>query len=182
MTIEETLQRDNQTFQNHFLSMLATCYSDFPISEWGRLLPQSQMTGKGPVHLQHNVWTKQGSVCYWKCVYNKVDKQATQCSQLIVGIFLHYGRAVEQPTLPALNEIATQQLAPTTDTVTKTKMLMDFFGHSSIRKTSLLCRKHATACQIWHSISGISWRWKLDSWVYLYPCISSFKQSLFKKL
>ena len=32
------------TFKHHFLSTLATCHTDFPIAEWDRLLPQSQMT------------------------------------------------------------------------------------------------------------------------------------------
>ena len=33
-----------RTFKNHFLSTLATCNSEFPITEWDRLLPHSQMT------------------------------------------------------------------------------------------------------------------------------------------
>ena len=41
---------------------------------------------------------------------------------------MYYGRAVEQPILPALNEIATFQSSPTTDTVHKTNMLLDFLA------------------------------------------------------
>ena len=36
--------------------------------------------------------------------------------QSIVGTFLYYARAVDSPMLPALNEIGTQQSAPTKST------------------------------------------------------------------
>ena len=37
-------ERAIRTFKNHFLSCLATCNKNFPISEWDRLLPQTVMT------------------------------------------------------------------------------------------------------------------------------------------
>ena len=37
-------ERAIRTFKNHFLSTLATCHKDFPITEWDRLLLQSQRT------------------------------------------------------------------------------------------------------------------------------------------
>jgi hypothetical protein len=41
-------------------------------------------------------------------------------------MFLYYSRAVDPTMLVALNEIASQQEAPTTTTVKKTDMLMDY--------------------------------------------------------
>ena len=37
-------ERAIRTFKNHFLAGLATTHSDFPISEWDRLLPQAIIT------------------------------------------------------------------------------------------------------------------------------------------
>ena len=37
-------ERSIRTFKSHFLSTLATCDPDFPITEWDRLLQQSEMT------------------------------------------------------------------------------------------------------------------------------------------
>jgi len=37
-------ERAIQMFKNHFLSVLATCDTEFPIVEWDRLLPQTEMT------------------------------------------------------------------------------------------------------------------------------------------
>ncbi len=61
--------------------------------------------------------------------YDKLDTKGQRRVQSIVSTFLYYGRAVEQPILPAFNEIATQQAAPTTDTIAKTKILMDSGCH-----------------------------------------------------
>ena len=57
-----------------------------------------------------------------------MDHHGKRRIQSIVSTFLYYGRAVEQPILPALSEIATYQAASTTDTVAKTKMFMDFLA------------------------------------------------------
>jgi hypothetical protein len=46
--------------------------------------------------------------------------------QSISGTFLYYGRACNPCILPALNKIATEQAAPTTDTIAKTDTLMDY--------------------------------------------------------
>ena len=39
---------------------------------------------------------------------------------------MYYGRACDPCILPALNEIATEQASPTTETIERTKMLMDY--------------------------------------------------------
>jgi hypothetical protein len=46
--------------------------------------------------------------------------------QSISDTFLYYGRACDPCILPALNKIATKKAAPTTATVAKTNMLMDY--------------------------------------------------------
>ena len=56
---------------------------------------------------------------------NAKDKKLVQS---IVGAFLYYGRAIDPPILPALNEISTQQSKPTKKTLDKTKMLMDYMS------------------------------------------------------
>jgi hypothetical protein len=53
-------------------------------------------------------------------------KQDTTKVQAINGTFLYYGRAVDPCILPALNEIASEQASPTTETVARTNMLMDY--------------------------------------------------------
>jgi hypothetical protein len=55
-----------------------------------------------------------------------LDKQGTNRIQLISGTFLYYGRACDPCILPALNEIASEQAKPATDTIPKTDMLMDY--------------------------------------------------------
>ena len=45
--------------------------------------------------------------------------------------FLYYGRAIETPILVALNEIGTQQAAPTTKTLDEANWLMDFLSWHS---------------------------------------------------
>ena len=37
-------ERAIRTFKNHFLAGLATCNPNFPVTEWDRLLPQSELT------------------------------------------------------------------------------------------------------------------------------------------
>ena len=44
MHLRNAAERAICTFKSHFLSGLATCIPDFPISEWDRLLPQAEMT------------------------------------------------------------------------------------------------------------------------------------------
>ena len=46
--------------------------------------------------------------------------------QIILGTFLYYSRAIDPCILPVLNEIASKQSKPTTDTATKCDMLMDY--------------------------------------------------------
>jgi hypothetical protein len=55
-----------------------------------------------------------------------LDKQGTTQVQAINGTFMYYGRACDPCILPALNEIASEQASPTTDTIARTTMLMDY--------------------------------------------------------
>jgi hypothetical protein len=55
-----------------------------------------------------------------------LNEQGTTRIQAISGTFLYYGRACEPCILPALNEIASEQASPTTETVARTDMLMDY--------------------------------------------------------
>ena len=59
-------------------------------------------------------------------VATPLDKAGTVRVQSINGTFLYYGRAVDPCIHVALNEIASEQAAPTTDTLDKTHMLMDY--------------------------------------------------------
>ena len=56
----------------------------------------------------------------------KLDKRGITCVQRIAGTFLHIYRAVKPTMLVALNGIGAEQASPTTDTINKTKMLMDY--------------------------------------------------------
>ena len=55
-----------------------------------------------------------------------LDKHGTTRIQSISGTFLYYGRACDPCILPALNELASEQASPTTDTIAKSDMLMDY--------------------------------------------------------
>jgi hypothetical protein len=55
-----------------------------------------------------------------------LDKHGTVRIQSISGTFLYYGRACDPCILTTLNEIVAEQAAPTTDTITKTDMLVDY--------------------------------------------------------
>jgi hypothetical protein len=55
-----------------------------------------------------------------------LDKQGTNHIQSISGTFLYYGRVCDPCILFALNQIASKQAKPTTDTIPKTDMLMDY--------------------------------------------------------
>jgi hypothetical protein len=57
-----------------------------------------------------------------------LDAKRTRRIQAIAGTFLFYARAVDPTILPALNELATEQAAPTTDTEAKAIMLMDYLA------------------------------------------------------
>ena len=46
--------------------------------------------------------------------------------QSISGTFLYYGRGVDPCILPTLNDIASEQAKPTTDTSEKCDMLMNY--------------------------------------------------------
>ena len=58
----------------------------------------------------------------------KLDKKGKKLIQSIVGKFLYYGRAIETPTLVALNDIGSQQSEPTQNTVKEANWLMDFLS------------------------------------------------------
>ena len=57
-----------------------------------------------------------------------LDTKDKRRIQSVVGTFLFYGRAVEPTVLTALNDIATVQSQPTTDTFKKTQMLLDYLA------------------------------------------------------
>ena len=46
--------------------------------------------------------------------------------QSVVGLFLYYGRAIDNTILPALNEIALSQAEPTEMTNKKVNMLLNY--------------------------------------------------------
>ena len=55
-----------------------------------------------------------------------LNEKQTKVIQAIVGTLLYYARGVDPTMLPALNEISTEQAAPTLDTERKVKLLMDY--------------------------------------------------------
>jgi hypothetical protein len=55
-----------------------------------------------------------------------LDKPSTTRIQAVTGTFQHYARACDPCILPALNEIAAEQASPTTETLARTHMLMDY--------------------------------------------------------
>ena len=57
-----------------------------------------------------------------------LDEKDTKRIQEISGTYLYYGRGVDSSILPTLNEILTQQSAPTTGTTAKTDMLFDYLA------------------------------------------------------
>ena len=63
-----------------------------------------------------------------KSTAKPLDASGTTRVQAINGTFMYYGRGVDPCILVALNEIASKQAAPTTTTVDKTTMLMDYLN------------------------------------------------------
>jgi hypothetical protein len=55
-----------------------------------------------------------------------LDKDGTLRVQAINGTFMYYGRGVGPCILVALNDISSEQATPTSDTLAKTDMLMDY--------------------------------------------------------
>ncbi len=58
--------------------------------------------------------------------FPKLDKEGTKYIQQIVGTLLYYRRVVDTTILPALSSIASEQAAPTEQTMTKVKQLLDY--------------------------------------------------------
>ena len=56
----------------------------------------------------------------------KLDKRGITHMQSIAGIFFYIYRAVEPTMIVALKKIGAEQASPTTDTIKKTNMLMDY--------------------------------------------------------
>jgi hypothetical protein len=69
-----------------------------------------------------------------------LDKHGTVRIQSIRGTFLYHGRACDPCILPALNNLASEQASPTTDTTAKAGMLMDYL-HTS---PNAVIRYHAS--------------------------------------
>eukprot|EP00957_Ditylum_brightwellii_P131655 10040715-Ditylum_brightwellii.AAC.1 len=61
------------------------------------------------------------------CNSPPLDANGTKQIQTIVGTFLYYSRALECPTLLALNNISTQQSAPTKLIIDDVNWMVDFF-------------------------------------------------------
>ena len=59
---------------------------------------------------------------------SKLDATDTKLVQSVTGSLLYYGRALDPTILPALNEIANSQAAPTAATMDKVKMLLDYMS------------------------------------------------------
>ena len=55
-----------------------------------------------------------------------LDPKGTTHIQSVAGSFLYYGRALDHTILPALNELASTQAAPTEQTKAKAQRLMDY--------------------------------------------------------
>ena len=58
----------------------------------------------------------------------KFDPKGKRRIPSIVGTFLFYSRAMEPTILAVLNDIATVQAAPTTNTIKQTRVLMDYMA------------------------------------------------------
>ena len=57
-----------------------------------------------------------------------LDKKETTHVQRVVGSFLYYARAIDNTIITALNEIASMQAKPTSKTIEKIKMLLDYLN------------------------------------------------------
>ena len=55
-----------------------------------------------------------------------LNKKETKRVQMIVGSLLYYSRAVDPTLLPAINEIAAVQSKPTSDTIKRCQMVLDY--------------------------------------------------------
>ena len=68
-----------------------------------------------------------------------LNKKGIKRVQRVVGIFLYYGRAIDNTILPTLNEISASQAAPTENTNGKITMLLDYlatYPNAKIRYTA----------------------------------------------
>ena len=55
-----------------------------------------------------------------------MDKEKKKIIQQVCGTFLYYGRAVDGSMLVSLISIASQQASPTTDTLEKAKLFLEY--------------------------------------------------------
>ena len=87
-----------------------------------------------PLHAQHtpHKWSapvygsREPQTATPNSVAQPLDKTCTVRVQSINGTFHYYGRAVDLCIHVALNDVASEQAVPTTDTLDKTHMLMDY--------------------------------------------------------
>ena len=70
----------------------------------------------------------------------KLDKRGITRVEIITGTFLYISRAVNPTMIAALNKIGAKQASPTTDTIKKTKMLMDY----AAKQPDAIIRFHAS--------------------------------------
>ena len=78
------------------------------------------------------------------------DKEGKAFIQQVTGTFLYYARAVDPTMLVALNEIATEQSAPTEKTVEKTFFLLDYAATHpdavlTYNRSNMVLAKHSDA-------------------------------------
>ena len=67
-----------------------------------------------------------GSPAYTRAGDFKLDKAGNKYIQQVAGTLLYYGQAVDITILPALSSIASEQAAPTEQTMAKVKQLLDY--------------------------------------------------------
>jgi hypothetical protein len=96
------------------------------------------MTGPGTTAASEIVSDMLQSVVFFltSIALRKVCCLGTTRIRAINGTFMYYGRACDPCILPALNKIASEQASPTTDTVARTTMLMDYlhtYPHGVLR-------------------------------------------------
>ena len=79
-----------------------------------------------------------------------MDKEEKRFIQQVTGKFLFYGRAVDPTLLTSLNEIASQQSSPTTETMNRVKQFLDYVASQedaviTYRKSEMQLAGHSDA-------------------------------------
>ena len=64
----------------------------------------------------------------------KLDEEKIKLIQQVIGVYLYYGRAVDNTILPAFSAITSEQLEGTNRTMKKTIQLLDYFATHPVAK------------------------------------------------